>query len=402
MAFDFPNPPTADPVTNPATGVTYQYDAASQTWVVISNAAAESLGSTLDDLQADVSTLQSLLPAETSARQAGDAALQDQIDDINDRPDPVTDLSNYYTKPETYSQDQVDNLISNIDTGGDVNLDNYYTKDEIDNQFTLRGIGYNYLMSSFGGSVTIRPGELNTNNRLAGQVTFISLGQTDEQGKTRRNAIIGDTIDLYDAVQQKYYRYLITSGEDGAYGVTYEGSEADQNDPFGIGYPFTVYLYPTHISAANYYDKTASDDRFMQLGVGSTQYCNRITEFNQTVKYNGAVGSSKSITTKQYVDTAIAGVSSAIASLASVQYVNDEVDKLSTSFSVEAAEPNVYYGDYSPSGDRKDGDIWFDSMHLRLNVWSQGAWVNPDRNDGASLENRITALEARLAQLEGN
>ena len=395
MAFDFPNPPTADPVTNPATGVTYQYDAASQTWVVISNSAAETLGSTLDDLQADVSTLQSLLPAETSARQAGDAALQGQIDDINDRPDPVTDLSNYYTKPETYSQVQVDNLINNIDTGGDVNLDNYYTKDEIDNQFTLRGIGYNYLMSSFGGSVTIRPGELNTDNRLAGQVTFISLGQTDEQGKTRRNAIIGDTIDLYDAVQQKYYRYLITSGSDGAYGVSYEGSEADQNDPFGIGFPFTVYLYPTHISAANYYDKTASDDRFMQLGVGSTQYCNRITEFNQTVKYNGAVGSSKSITTKQYVDTAIAG-------LASVQYVNDEVDKIATSFAVEAAEPNVYYGDYSPNGDRKDGDIWFDSMHLRLNVWSQGAWVNPDRNDGASLENRITALEARLAQLEGN
>ena len=73
MAFDFPNPPTADPVTNPATGVTYQYDAASQTWVVISNAAAETLGGTLDDLKQDVSALQSMLPLETSARQQGDA-----------------------------------------------------------------------------------------------------------------------------------------------------------------------------------------------------------------------------------------------------------------------------------------------------------------------------------------
>ncbi len=27
---------------------------------------------------------------------------------------------------------------------------------------------------------------------------------------------------------------------------------------------------------------------------------------------------------------------------------------------------------------------------------------NPDRNDGATLENRISALEARIAQLEGN
>ena len=34
MAFDFPNPPTGDPVTNPETGITYEYDAASDTWVV--------------------------------------------------------------------------------------------------------------------------------------------------------------------------------------------------------------------------------------------------------------------------------------------------------------------------------------------------------------------------------
>ena len=27
MAFDFPNPPTAEPVTNPDNGITYQYDA---------------------------------------------------------------------------------------------------------------------------------------------------------------------------------------------------------------------------------------------------------------------------------------------------------------------------------------------------------------------------------------
>lgn len=387
MAFDFPNPPTAEPVTNPATGITYTYDASSQTWVVSGSGAADALETELDGVKGDISAL------ETSQ------GLQDgRIQALEDAPDPVTDLGNYYTKPQTYSQAEVNNLIDNIDTGGgDVNLDNYYTKDEIDNQFTLRGVGYNYLMDSFNGSITIRPGELNTNNRLAGQVTFISLGETDEQGKVRRNAIIGDTIDLYDAVRQKYYRYLINSGADGAYGVTYEGSEADQDDPFSVGFPFIVYLYPTHISATNYYDKTASDERFMQLGVGSTQYCNRITEFNQTVKYNGAVGSSKSITTKQYVDSAIAG-----AGYATEDYVNFEVDKMIASFNSEDAEPDIFYGDYAPTGTMKDGNIWFDAMHLRLNIWSQGAWINPDRNDGASLENRIAALEARVAQLEGN
>ena len=37
MAFDFPNPPTAEPVTNPETGITYKYDAPSQTWVVVAS-----------------------------------------------------------------------------------------------------------------------------------------------------------------------------------------------------------------------------------------------------------------------------------------------------------------------------------------------------------------------------
>ena len=34
MAFDFPNPPGDEPVTNPETGVTYKYDHASDTWVI--------------------------------------------------------------------------------------------------------------------------------------------------------------------------------------------------------------------------------------------------------------------------------------------------------------------------------------------------------------------------------
>ncbi len=34
MAFDFPNPPGNEPVTNPETGVTYKYDQATDTWVI--------------------------------------------------------------------------------------------------------------------------------------------------------------------------------------------------------------------------------------------------------------------------------------------------------------------------------------------------------------------------------
>ena len=217
MAFDFPNPPTAEPVTNPATGITYTYDASSQTWVVTGSGAADALETELDGLTLRIETLENA-------------------------PAPITDLSNYYTKPQTYSQTEVNNLISNIDTG-DVNLDDYYTKDEIDNQFSLRGVGYNYLMSSFQGTITIRPGEVHTDNRLVGQITQISLAPEDDNGKLRRDAVAGDTIEIFDPISTKYYRYEITSGSDGNYGVAWQGSNDDRDDPLSMGAAYLIYLY---------------------------------------------------------------------------------------------------------------------------------------------------------------
>ena len=277
------------------------------------------------------------------------------------------------------------------------NSTEYYTKDQIDNQFSLRGVGYNYLVSSFQGTITIRPGEIHTNNRLVGQITAISLGPEDDNGKQRRDAVAGDTIEIFDTITTKYYRYVINSGEDGTYSVTYQGSEAEQDDPLSIGQPYLIYLYPTHISSANYYDKVESDARFLSAKSGQMQDCQRGINLMAACEYTGSVQSSNNIVNKRYVDNAIAD-----SGFASVQYVNDEVDKLATSFATEEAEPDVYYGDYAPTGTRKNGDLWFDAMNLRLNVFSQGAWINPDRNDGADAEDRLSALEVRIAQLESN
>lgn len=44
----------------------------------------------------------------------------------------ATDLSNYYTKSETYNKTEIDSKIANMGTGGSVDLSNYYTKSETD------------------------------------------------------------------------------------------------------------------------------------------------------------------------------------------------------------------------------------------------------------------------------
>tara|TARA_B100001559_G_scaffold310737_1_gene306430 strand:- start:418 stop:1839 length:1422 start_codon:yes stop_codon:yes gene_type:complete len=473
MAFDFPNPPGSGPVTNPATGVTYQYDAASQTWVVVSSGAADSLSSTIGDLQGDtsdnasaISTLQTnqnnqdgRITALENAPAPTQLTYQIGTDKVMRAGEPsieLVDSEGYYSNVKfqgtggiAVSSDLQSIIIdgSNIDAGvSDVNLsmvyavdkviikvngsteagvtinsagnyaagvlsnsdwkkltafetaDSYYTKDEIDNQFSLRGVGYTYLFSSFMGGITIRGGEVHTDNRIVGQITQISIAPEDDNGKQRRDSVIGDTLEIYDTITGKYYRYLINQGSDGNYGVTWQGSDDDRDDFLSMGQAYLFYMYPTHISSADYYTKNETQNLYLKKTEGTAQ------TLRANVKYTGLIAETQHLVHKGYVDSQIDGVYDAITSgdYASLQYVNDEVDKMAVSLSAETAEPDVHYGDYAPTGTRKDGDMWFDSMNLRLNIWSQGAWINPDRNDGKDLENRISALETRLAQLEGN
>ena len=60
---------------------------------------------------------------------------KNEVNDLLDNIEiPTTDLTNYYKKAETYSKSEVNQLIDGLSTGdGEINLNNYYTKDEVNN-----------------------------------------------------------------------------------------------------------------------------------------------------------------------------------------------------------------------------------------------------------------------------
>ena len=50
---------------------------------------------------------------------------------------------------------------------------------------------------------------------------------------------------------------------------------------------------------------------------------------------------------------------------------------------------NVFYSDAAPTVPLEDGDLWFDSYNLRLNVRHGGAWVFPDRVEDTQLKTAL-------------
>lgn len=52
--------------------------------------------------------------------------------------------SDYYTKSQTYTKGEIDTKIANAGSGGTINLDNYYTIDQVDSKFATKGHNHTY------------------------------------------------------------------------------------------------------------------------------------------------------------------------------------------------------------------------------------------------------------------
>jgi len=70
-----------------------------------------------------------------------------------------------------------------------------------------------------------------------------------------------------------------------------------------------------------------------------------------------------------------------------------QIDTLQASIAalqVDTHDPHVFYGDTAPTEETlTDGDIWFDSYNLRLNVRHSGYWIFPDRVEDVNLKSAL-------------
>jgi hypothetical protein len=154
------------------------------------------------------------LENEAKAREAGDKANKDDIDDVR---------ATYATKGYSDSKD--------------ANLQN-----QINDLRVTRGKVARYEVKNITGIPVSRPGELSTNSATGADVIYVSLGVEDLDGALTKPIAVGDIIDFVDSATDKLSRYKVTdaAGAPTGVGVEYISGTAD----FAADQEKQVYIYP--------------------------------------------------------------------------------------------------------------------------------------------------------------
>ena len=293
-AFNFPSPPVADgtEVTNSATGVTYKYDASADSWSVVSTEIAVDINGQVSQLSADIARIDGLIVEELETR---DELIEDATD-LNASQESRLDALEAANVTYQISTDKVlragepaielvdsDGNFSNVKfeaTGGltvsstassiifdgsaidvgEVNLDNYYTKQEVDqvdqhlqaqvDELTVtKGVAAVYTLNDIGIQVGIRPGDFYIDNTVAKLTSFIALAPLDNNNNDRPIGEVGDIIELVSQTNRAY-RYEITTASDGVAGVSFLVA-ADPDDLLIPGAKFSSYIYPQNKTTAS-------------------------------------------------------------------------------------------------------------------------------------------------------
>lgn len=154
-----------------------------------------------------------------------------EIDALLSNLSPDVDLSNYYTKQETYNKTEVDNLIASSG-GGEVDLSDYYTKTEVDTKLEEVVAGDIDLTNYYTKAETYNKEEID-NKIVSNTYEEYSL----DEKYIKRTDVLWDTIPTYSPktalvkpLDSDYNVYINTTSNDTLYYNDYISYNASSSE----------------------------------------------------------------------------------------------------------------------------------------------------------------------------
>ena len=221
MAATFPLD-TSQPWTY--NGVTYRYDASADMWYAVSSEGSTQLAEDFEDLEERVDAI------EGGSINLDEYYTKTEVDALIDGIDPDVVLSNYYTIAQVDSADQL-------------------LQDQIDNLTITKGTAATYTLTGVGITVGIRPGDFYIDNAIVSQLAFISLARDDDNGNNRPIGEEGDILEIHGP-NNVSYRYTIEQISDGIAAVDYTAGNSP-DDLLVPGTTYNIYIYPKNGNSAS-------------------------------------------------------------------------------------------------------------------------------------------------------
>jgi len=234
-AFQFPDPASEQTVTNPSTGSTYEWQADPGKWVLVSNNS--DLPGIPEQVTYQIQTDQILQSGEPAIELVDSAGLFSSVKFTGTGGLGVTsDFSGIIIDGSSIAS-RVDIL-------------------ELQNPILKKS----FNVANRDGIATIRDGEMSVDAQSTNNINFISVGPTSLEGVSTPIGMLGDTLIMSRVSDGESYRFTITGGGPGLYGV----NQVDGLDATITLTSYYVEIFPANGAAANlenYYNRTEIDDK---------------------------------------------------------------------------------------------------------------------------------------------
>ena len=256
MAAVFPID-TSQPWVN--NGVTYVYNAETGSWQAVGSTATENLQDLEDRVDAieagGIDSGLSYMLQTNSITGGGEPAI-----DLVDSDDGFSNVKIEGTNGIKVTSNSSSIIIDGSDVQAIADLDDYYTKTEVDSKdkhlqdqvdelLVTKGEASVYTLNEIGITVGIRQGDFFVDQAVVADTSFIALAPEDDNGKQRPLGQVGDILEIV-APSNRAYRYEITTAADGVAGVVFElGS--DPTDSYIPGTTYTIFIYPQNKTTAS-------------------------------------------------------------------------------------------------------------------------------------------------------